>query len=224
MLCSGLLVLLTAAAALGQAGDPASPLNESAEARARLVPPDPADEPTTEGEFAPLFDRTDWVLELPGAEPVEAAPFSAENVDQLLIDLWMLNSREPAAGPEERAEGAILRLEALPDRAVVDPLRARTDRWATGLFSRDAELLTPLAPGREFLSWELTDRLTLSGVGGSRVWDYREREFVVSAEAGWQLSGRAGLHLGYEVLQASSASMSPDVAGESIFARFQLRF
>ncbi|HZW09377.1 MAG TPA: hypothetical protein VFF69_05680 [Phycisphaerales bacterium] len=193
------------------------------EAKADFLPDSGPDEPIAADPALPATE--DWQLAIPAIGPSDsAATPTAKELERMLAEVWMLTVPGAATAPQPGLDDPISPFDAFAERAALDPLRARTDRWTTGLFSRDAELLTPLAPGRELLSWELTDRLKLSGVGGSRVWDYREREFVVSAEAGWQLSARAGLHLGYEVLQASSASMSPDVSGESIFARFQLRF
>ena len=57
------------------------------------------------------------------------------------------------------------------------------------------------------------------------MWTERDRAFVLAAEAGWQLSPYAGLHVGYEVLQTPlGGAMPEDAGGDSIFARFQLRF
>lgn len=225
-LIAGLLFFAPGASAFGQADQVKGPCRpaESGAARARFEPP--AEEPDS---TVPGGGQTDWALEIPSPAGLglgqginrEAEP-TAEAVERLMTEIWLLTSGSPARTLS--SEQDLSRSLTLRDRAAVDPLRARTDGWATGPFSRDAELLTPLAPGQEILSWDLTDRLTLAGVGGSRVWDYRDREFVLSAEAGLRLSARAGLHFGYELFQASTVSMTPDLGGESVFARFQLRF
>lgn len=199
----------------------------------------PADGATSD---ATIGARVNFVVEEPGealpadtgaAPPdlvLDASPTGAVSLETVVDGgdpaeaAWLGLWSPPEVGPELRDAGASFELR--PEGARPEALfQARTDRWATGLFSRDAELLTPLASGQELLSWDLTERLTLSSVGSRRVWDYRDCAFVVSAEAGLRLSPRAGLHVGYEVLQASTTEgFAPDVGGESLFARLQLRF
>lgn len=220
--------MIVVAAVLGLAADvQAGPGDEVQPWEARVffepVPADPA--APLPDPFAPAAIPTLSMSGVPvGVGAPEAdEPDLAETLNGAsLLDSW----GSPGDGVTDLTDGqARFSLEA-ERTAPVDSLRARTDRWATGLFSRDAALLTPLAPGREFLTWALTERLTLASVASPRVWDYRERAFVVSAEAGLKLSPTAGLHVGYELLQATTVGgFAPDVVGgESLFARFQVRF
>ncbi|MDQ7013020.1 MAG: hypothetical protein Q9O74_03890 [Planctomycetota bacterium] len=95
----------------------------------------------------------------------------------------------------------------------------------SGQFGVEAAQLTPLTGGKQMFALELADGFTLAGVGSRRMWTERSRAFVLAAEAGWQLTPHAGLHLGYEVFQAPTGGVLPaDAGGDSIFARFQLRF
>lgn len=99
------------------------------------------------------------------------------------------------------------------------------DYWTSSTFADDAELLTPFSQGHEVLSWDLGERLTLAGVGSRRVWDDRNRAFIVSAEAGFNFSSRAGLQVGYELIETSvETGLGSPASGDSVFARFQIRF
>lgn len=170
----------------------------------------------------------DWTLDYgpPLGEPAAEAPPGREEIEQAMSDLWMLRSWRPREDPLPEVDGVGAEFRVLSDDLLAEEiLAAHTSLWATGLFSRDAELLTPFAPGRELVSWDLNDRVSLSSVGSRRVWDYRDRAFILAAEAGFQFSHRAGLHVGYEMLQASAdGGLSGDIEGEALFARFQLRF
>ncbi len=102
----------------------------------------------------------------------------------------------------------------------------RIDRWSRSVFADDAALLTPFARGSEMISWNLSEAITLAGVGSRRVWDPRDRAFVLSAEAGFTLSPETGFQVGYQLLQTSlnEGVVMPDLSRDSLFARFQLRF
>lgn len=190
-----------------------------AEGRAAFVLRRP--DATDPGDDATDGSPRSWTLVL-GEQRTEAGPAEAE-IGHVQSDGWLLDTWTPSPADETGVD--------LPSQFAFRPLTGwrgsagRADRWARSVYSRDAELLTPLTAGREMIGWEVADGLTISGVGSRRVWTERDRAFIVSAEAGLRLSPRAGFQLGYELLQASTGGTLPsDLGGEAVFARFQLRF
>lgn len=136
---------------------------------------------------------------------------------------WLLHDPAVAQSSDERLDwtgAGVVQMAASP-RERGRRITART----SGVFGVEAAQLTPLSGGKEMFSLEVAQGLTLAGVGSRRMWTERDRAFVLAAEAGWQLSPYAGLHVGYEVLQTPlGGAMPEDAGGDSIFARFQLRF
>lgn len=180
----------------------------------------PAAAPTRPAADAPV-DPSAWNLGVPA--PAPSAQYESEpDVEQLISDAWILNEWSPPIDDEDGESGGDLAIT--PIVVTVDrTTSSRMDAWSRGVFSRDAEQLTPLTKGRSVVAWHVADGITLSGVGSRRVWDDRNRSFVLSAEAGFDLSPGVGFQLGYEVLQASAVSTAGS-EGESLFARLQLRF
>lgn len=136
-------------------------------------------------------------------------------------DPWALALVPPPPSEELSWTGAgVLRRAASP---ATGPGRA--DRWARGLFASDAENLTPLGEGHRVLSFDVARGLSVHGVGSRRVWTERDRTYVLSAEAGLDVSSRIGFSIGYELFQASAGEdVSPELESDSLFARFRLRF
>ncbi len=135
---------------------------------------------------------------------------------------WMLGEWPPdAAAPDILWTGAAAAGRTTTPQSQPHQTTVRT----SGQFGVEAAQLTPLTGGKQVFALELADGFTLAGVGSRRMWTERHRAFVLAAEAGWQLTPKAGLHLGYEVFQAPTGDVLPtDAGGDSIFARFQLRF
>lgn len=155
-------------------------------------------------------------LELDGAQSTPA-PRQAS-------DALVLSDLATGAAPAETLDAAFAFRNPSGAPVPVAATMPQADRWARSVFSSEASLRTPLAPGQEMFGWELADGLTLSGVGSARVITERDRGVVLSAEAGIRLTPRAGFHVGYELLQASAGPAEQGLGGESVFARFQLRF
>ncbi|MFG0241777.1 MAG: hypothetical protein ACF8R9_03210 [Phycisphaerales bacterium JB054] len=136
---------------------------------------------------------------------------------------WVLHDpaiAEPATEQLDWTGAEVVQMAASP-RERGRRITART----SGVFGVEAAQLTPLTGGKEMFSLEVAHGLTLAGVGSRRMWTERDRAFVLAAEAGWKLTHYAGLHVGYEVLQTPlGGAMPEDAGGDSIFARFQLRF
>ncbi len=166
-------------------------------------------------EDAPTFLASSLTLVLDTQPPGDA--------QQPQADTWMLDVWTPRETTEHATELNTPRSLTLLDNQ--PRFRTYADRWTRSVYSQDAGQLTPLTPGQEVLSWELVDGFTLAGVGSRRLFTDRSRAFVLSAEAGFDLSPHAGLQFGYELLQTSAGGALPDNAGgDSLFARFQLRF
>ena len=169
-----------------------------------------------------------WTLVVDRVLPEHPAPTSGAGVPSpvhspLPPDLWMLDHWIPSLMPDPAADlAAHFEFNETADSRATLSL---ADRWTRSIFSQEAGQLTSLTPGSQLFSWELTDDITLAGVGARRLFTDRDRAFVVSAEAGFVISPRAGLQVGYELLQTSAGGTLPDDAGgDSLFARFQLRF
>ncbi|VAX40730.1 hypothetical protein MNBD_PLANCTO03-2213 [hydrothermal vent metagenome] len=168
-----------------------------------------------------------WRLLLDSSQPTDQPTPSLDpggaDLDHRPIADWMLATWAPSTMPDSAADlAAHFALGTATDSRRPASL---TDRWTRSIFSEDAGQLTSLTPGSQLFSWELTDDITLAGVGARRLFTDRDRAFVVSAEAGFDLSPRVGLQVGYELLQTSAGGTLPDDAGgDSLFARFQLRF
>lgn len=146
----------------------------------------------------------------------------AANAETLAARHWMLG-----AWPTDTTNADVLWTGA----AVVEQTSTPDDPGGpasvrtSGEFGVEAAQLTPLTGGKRVFALELAEGFTLAGVGSRRMWTERSRAVVLAAEAGWQLTPTAGLHLGYEVFQAPTGDVLPaDAGGDSIFARFQLRF
>ncbi len=159
-----------------------------------------------------------WTLDA-GPEIKLATEADASDA-QLESDAWMLAGWTPGAGFAGPLDAAF----AFDRGTAALPTGGRADRWARSVFSHEALLRTPLTPGQEVFGWEVANGLTLSGVGSRRVITDRDRGFVLSAEAGIRLTPRAGFQVGYELLQTPAGATAEGLGGESVFARFQLRF
>ena len=127
--------------------------------------------------------------------------------------------------PDSLSKNALENWSAAPPTTQT-PAGWHSNRWARGVFADDAELLTPFAKGSKVVSWTLSDSITLAGIGSRRVWDPRDRSFVVSAEAGFFISPETDFQLGYQLLETSmnQGVLMPSLSRDSLFARFQLRF
>lgn len=148
---------------------------------------------------------------------------SLDDAETRRANAWMLDTWTPSKATEPTTELAAH--FALNTNDSQPLFNSQAERWTRSVYSQDAEQLTSLTPGKEMFSWELTDDITLAGVGTRRLFTDRSRAFVVSAEAGFDLSPHAGLMVGYELLQTSSTGALPDnPGGDALFARFQLRF
>ena len=151
----------------------------------------------------------------PDPEPEASASLSASE--------WMQRATglETPTVPRLDWTGAEIVQAASAPGARARHITART----SGVFGVEAAQLTPLTGGKQMFALEVAEGLTLAGIGSRRMWTERDRAFVLAAEAEWQFTPYAGLHVGYEVLQAPLGGELPDDAGgDSIFARFQLRF
>lgn len=220
---------LSSAAAVGQEeGSKDTDVSEVAEPRARFVLTSrQAAEPETTADAEEARD-TDGVLRAGPAglsrdEPGDAgdAETGAIEAEHWLLDRWPVVATEPTDENRLIWSGAeVVQRAALPrSRARALPMRTSV------AYGVEASQLTLLSGGKQMFAFEVADGLTLAGVGSRRLWTERDRAFVVAAEAGWQLTPRAGLHLGYEVLQTpTGGALPPSAGGDSIFARFQLRF
>ncbi|MCC7389083.1 MAG: hypothetical protein IT431_09980 [Phycisphaerales bacterium] len=208
--------VLGAGSAIGQADAAGVDGNTQADPRAafRWQIGSPADA----GAPEPSDTAGSWTLDA-GPEIRLATEAGAPDA-QLESDAWMLASWTPGAGFAGPLDAAF----AFDRGTSALPTAGRADRWARSVFSNEASLRTPLTPGQEVFGWELADGLTLSGVGSRRVITDRDRGFVLSAEAGIRLTPRAGFQVGYELLQTPAGASSEGLGGESVFARFQLRF
>ena len=155
--------------------------------------------------------------------PTETSEETPSNDAKTTAREWLLHDPAVAQPSDERLDwtgAGVVQMAASP-RERGRRITART----SGVFGVEAAQLTPLSGGKEMFSLEVAQGLTLAGVGSRRMWTERDRAFVLAAEAGWQLSPYAGLHVGYEVLQTPlGGAMPEDAGGDSIFARFQLRF
>jgi|GEM_PF-3592556 len=181
----------------------------------------------TETESAPEEEQepeTSTQLEMAPAGLIgsdEDEPLDADEV--FTARAWVLQDPtvvEPSGERLDWTGAGVVQMAASP-RERGRRITART----SGVFGVEASQLTPLTGGKEMFSLEVAQGLTLAGVGSRRMWTERDRAFVIAAEAGWKLTPYAGLHVGYEVLQAPlGGAMPEDAGGDSIFARFQLRF
>jgi len=188
-----------------------------------------------EKDFSPKPLQASWQL-----DPLERA-FELRIIKTLSLPLKPTGRIERAFLSHERISPALTPEQLqIPDslsknafenwsatfQTTQTPAGWRSKRWARGVFADDAELLTPFAKGSKVVSWTLSDSITLAGIGSRRVWDPRDRSFVVSAEAGFFISPVTDFQLGYQLLETSMKQgvLMPNLSSDSLFARFQLRF
>ncbi len=89
----------------------------------------------------------------------------------------------------------------------------------------DDRSLSALA-SQELVRWDVGRSAYISGLGQRRRPDQDTLAFVLSAEAGFDLTPRAGLSIGYEVFRATDSGERSfsDTLDEGLFAQFRLRF